>query len=114
MMSKDKWKLAGTVALPLIGGTIVGTLANKSSKNKYKKLDTPYFAPPGWVFPIAWTTLYTTMGIAKYKFDQTPKTSNIQTSGSASYLAQLYFNFMWSFLLFNWYLRVTALVYAIL
>lgn len=114
MMSKDKWKLAGTVAVPLIGGTIVGTLANKASKHKYKKLDTPDFAPPGWVFPIAWTTLYTTMGIAKYKFDKTPKDPNIQTAGSTTYITQLCFNFMWSFLFFKWNLRGIALVDAIL
>lgn len=101
LMSKAKWKLARTVALPLIGGTIVGTLANKSSKSKYKKLDTPDFTPPGWLFPVAWTSLYTTMGIAKYKFDKTPKASKIQSAGSSAYMTQLIFNFMWSFYFLN-------------
>src|SRR5699024_4931280 len=110
MMSKDKWKLAGTVAVPLIGGTIVGTLANKASKHIYKKLDTPDFPRTGSVFPIEWTNLYTTMRIEKYKFDKTPKDPNIQTSGSTTYITQLCFNFMWSFLFFKWNLLETALV----
>lgn len=114
MLNKSKWKLAVTVAIPLVGGTIAGALANKSSNNKYKNLETPDFAPPGWVFPIAWTTLYATMGIAKYKFDKIPKASDIQTAGNSAYMAQLCFNFMWSFLFFKWNLRGTALVDAIL
>lgn len=113
-MRKNKWKLAATVAVPLIGGTIVGTLANSSSKSKYKKLKTPKFAPPSWVFPIAWTSLYTTMGIAKYQFDQVPKTHNTQMRSNLAYNAQLGFNFMWSFLFFKWNLRGTALVDAML
>lgn len=112
--SKSKWKSIATVAVPLIGGTIAGALANRSSKTKYKKLETPNFAPPGWVFPVAWTSLYTTMGVAKYQFDQKPKTRSNQTYGNSAYIAQLSFNFMWSFLFFRWNLRGTALVDAML
>lgn len=113
-MNEKIKKLTKTVALPLIGGSIAGVLANKRSKSKYKKLHTPKFAPPGWVFPVAWTTLYTTTGVAKYKFDTSPKPSNAQTEGNTIYLTQLFFNSMWSFLFFKWNLRGTALIDAIL
>src|SRR5699024_1482506 len=109
MMSKDKWKLAGTVAVPLIGGTIVGTLANKASKHKYEKSDAPDCAAPGGVCPNAWTTVYTTMGIAKYKFDKTPKDPTIQTAGSTTYITPPCSNSMRSLLSFKWNLRGTAL-----
>lgn len=114
MSGSNKWQLVRTVALPVIGGSIVGALANTSSKNKYKKLDTPNFAPPGWVFPVAWTTLYATMGIAKYKFDQTSKQSETHIVGKSTYTIQLCFNFLWSFLFFRWNLRGTALIDAML
>lgn len=114
MMNKNKWKLAASVAVPLVGGTIAGALATKSAKTKYQNLQTPSFSPPSWAFPIAWTSLYTTMGVAKYQFDKQPKTSGLQTSGDAAYTTQLGFNFLWSFLFFRWNLRGSALVDATL
>lgn len=108
----NKWKATASILAPLVGGTIVGTLANKNSRFKYEKLETPNFAPPGWVFPVAWTSLYTLMGVAKYQFDKIPKTASKQMAGNAAYFAQLTFNFIWSFLFFKWNLRGTALVDA--
>ncbi|WP_327077793.1 tryptophan-rich sensory protein [Peribacillus frigoritolerans] len=29
----------------------------------YYKLKKPAFAPPSWTFPVAWTSLYTIMGL---------------------------------------------------
>lgn len=114
MENKNKWKVATTIAVPLIGGTSAGTLATRSAKSKYQNLETPKFAPPNWTFPVAWTSLYTTMGIAKYQFDKQPKTSELQTGSNIVYTTQLGFNFLWSFLFFRWNLRGTALVDATL
>lgn len=112
MEKKDKWKLLTSIAVPLIGGAIVGALATTSAKAKYRNMQTPTFSPPSWAFPVAWTSLYTLMGVAKYQFDKQPKTSNLQTAGNATYTTQLGFNFLWSFLFFRWNLRGTALVDA--
>lgn len=113
-MINNKWKLAAKIALPVIGGSILGTIATKSAKEKYKKLKQPSFAPPSWVFPVAWTTLYTTMGVAKYLFDQKPYDKNINPYGQALYNTQLGLNFLWSFLFFRWKLRGTAFIEAAL
>lgn len=113
-MKQNKWKRIATMAIPLVGGTIIGAIANRSSQKKYKKLDTPSFSPPGWIFPVAWTTLYTTMGIAKYKFDESPKSANLQKIGTSLYALQLSFNFLWSFLFFKWNNRGLALIDAII
>lgn len=113
-MKHNKWKLAASIAIPVIGGSILGTLATKPAKEKYKKLDQPSFAPPGWVFPVAWTTLYTTMGIAKYIFDQKPHVKKVDKFGDAAYSTQLGLNFLWSFLFFRWNLRGTAFIEAAL
>lgn len=109
---KRKWKLAASIAVPLISGTIVGHLATKSAKEKYRNLKKPNFAPPNWVFPIAWTSLYITMGVAKFQFDKQLKTTAQQNSGNKTYTTQLGLNFLWSFLFFRWNLRGTALVDA--
>lgn len=107
-----KTKLLTAIAVPLVGGAIVGAFATKSARNTYRQLKTPQYSPPGWVFPVAWTSLYTMMGIAKYKFDQQPKSEELQKNANQLYQAQLGLNFLWSFLFFRWNLRGTALVDA--
>lgn len=108
----NKWKLAATVALPVISGSIIGFIATRNARNEYQQLHQPKFAPPGWVFPVAWTTLYTTMGIAKYKFDLKPKSDKVEQRANLAYSTQLGLNFLWSFLFFRWNLRGTALLEA--
>ncbi|MCT1655690.1 TspO/MBR family protein [Brachybacterium muris] len=42
-----------------------GSVATAGSTDSmwYKSLDKPGFQPPGWVFPIAWTALYTDIAV---------------------------------------------------
>lgn len=110
----QKRNLLKAIAIPLIGGTIAGTLATRSAKKQYQELETPPYAPPGWVFPIAWTTLYTVMGIAKHQFNEVPKNAKVQTKTDIIYATQLGFNYVWSFLFFRWNLRGMALIDAAL
>ena len=68
----------------------------------YSKINTPSFAPPGFLFPIVWTILYVLMGISSYII------SNKENSGAALkvYYIQLVINALWSFFFFrlNWFL----------
>src|SRR5699024_9642502 len=105
---------AASLAVHHMGVLTTGTIATRSAKAKYQNLKKPNFAPPSWAFPVAWTSFYTTMGIAKYQFDKQPKTSSLQTSGNVAYNTQLGLNFLWSFLFFRWNLRGTALIDATL
>ena len=107
----NKKKLALSILIPVVGGSITGWIANKNAQEKYKKLKQPSFSPPGAVFPIVWTTLYATMGIAKYRVDQ--KVKDMRTDSTLAiplYDLQLGLNFLWSFLFFRWGLRGAALV----
>ncbi|MEK4027754.1 TspO/MBR family protein [Pseudobacillus sp. FSL P4-0506] len=97
-------KLASSVLLPVVGGSIVGFLATRNAKKEYKSLKKPSFAPPSWVFPAAWTGLYTTMGIARYRASAKVE----QKERLLSYDIQLGLNFLWSFLFFKWELRGAA------
>lgn len=107
-------KLVTSIAIPVIGGGVLGFVATKSAKKEYKQLKQPSFAPPGWVFPVTWTTLYITMGVAKYIFNKESKSKKLERYGNAAYSSQLGFNFLWSFLFFRWNLRGTALMDAVL
>lgn len=97
-------KLAASVLLPVVGGSIIGAVANRNTREDYQHLKKPSFSPPGWVFPVVWTGLYTAMGIAKYRASVRKPTTAL------SYNIQLGLNFLWSFLFFRWGLRGTAFV----
>jgi tryptophan-rich sensory protein len=110
----DKKKLIASIAVPLIGGSLAGYFATRKAEEKYHKLKNPDFAPPSWVFPVAWTTLYTLMGIAKYDFDKKNNSLHLQHRANVAYRIQLGLNFLWPFLFFRWNLRGPALAEAAL
>ena len=73
---------------------------------RFASLAQPPLTPPGWVFPVVWTTLFLLMGIASY-LASTPGGSRPAVGGAlALYSLQLAFNFMWPIFFFNlgWYL----------
>ena len=51
--------LAATLALAGLGVLLSGDYSSL-----YTRLDKPPLAPPGWLFPVAWSILYILMGIA--------------------------------------------------
>ncbi|MEK3973568.1 TspO/MBR family protein [Psychrobacillus sp. FSL K6-1267] len=106
----DKKKLAISILVPIIGGSVTGWLANRNAQKKYKKLKQPSFAPPAPVFPIVWTSLYAIMGLAKYRADQKVEQEDSDSPTIPFYDLQLGLNFLWSFLFFRWGLRGTALI----
>lgn len=59
-----RWALV-TVPLCNVLGFASGALSNSGYGNLwFDVLEKPWFMPPGWVFPVAWTTLYTLLGLA--------------------------------------------------
>ena len=95
------------VAIPLLVGAVAGLLTRDGMK-EFVTLAKPPLSPPGWLFPIVWTMLYTLMGLASYfiyqKRDQSAKVAGALTI----YGMQLFFNFFWPIIFFNlkWYFAV--------
>lgn len=106
----DGKKLAVGILMPIIGGSITGWLANRNAQEKYDKLKKPSFSPPPATFPIAWTTLYGLMGLAKVRVAKKNEQGIQTTNAIPIYEMQLGLNYLWSFLYFKWGLRGTALV----
>lgn len=100
----NKKLLAICIALPLLVGG-VSALLTRESMMLFESVQKPPLSPPGWLFPVVWTILYTLMGIASYLVltSEAPK----EEVGRAInvYLYQLLVNFLWSTWFFNlqWY-----------
>ena len=102
-MKKKTKTLLICLAIPISVGAVSGWLT-RNSMDTFKLLDKPPLAPPGWVFPVAWTILYVLMGIASYLVC-TAKQSECRRDGLIVYAAQLAVNFFWPmfFFLGQWY-----------
>ena len=92
---------------PLILGSLVGFVIKDFMD--YPSLNQPPFAPPGIVFPIAWTVLYLLMGISYYFFRKTDKNSTLITL----YYIQLFWNLTWTFIFFVFKMRFLAIVWIL-
>ncbi|OKL36318.1 TspO/MBR family protein [Domibacillus mangrovi] len=103
-------KLMVSVLVPVVGGSIIGAIANQRTREEYRELKKPSFSPPGWVFPIVWTGLYKAMGIAEYRASAKAKNQEEKKKALIPYEIQLGLNFLWSFLFFKWGLRGTAFI----
>ncbi|MDP1835299.1 MAG: TspO/MBR family protein [Chlamydiales bacterium] len=94
-----KWtSLALCLIVCVGGGWVTGLVTEDSVTTWYPTLVKPSWTPPNYLFPIAWTILYTLMAIALWKVIIAP-TRNKQTAYSLFGL-QLVLNFIWSFLFF--------------
>jgi tryptophan-rich sensory protein len=58
----------------------------------YDGLDKPWWTPPGWVFPVAWTTLYLCMAAAGARIAVLPGSGQAM----AFWALQIAFNTLWS------------------
>ena len=92
---------------PLILGSLVGFIIKDFMD--YSSLNQPPFAPPGIVFPIAWTALYLLMGISYYFYRKTDKNSTL----IILYYIQLFLNLTWTFIFFVFKMRFLAIVWIL-
>ena len=92
------WRsLVVLLAATLGGGAIIGFLTQKESAF-YDGLVKPVFAPPGWIFPIAWTLLYAAMATAAWFMLKAQGRDRFILLGL--YVAQLAVNLLWPWLFF--------------
>ena len=108
---KKQWKtLIFCIAVPLaVGG--LSALLTRNSMQTFDSINKPILAPPGWLFPVAWTILYILMGIASSLV-----ITYRQPNGSAliTYVLQLIFNFFWSIIFFNLSLYLFAFIWLVI
>jgi tryptophan-rich sensory protein len=89
------------IAIP-IGVGLLSAFLTKDNMDIYGELIVPALAPPGWLFPVAWTILYAIMGIssAMIYLRRGSEPTAVRES-LTSYGISLVINFAWSILFFN-------------
>ena len=108
----DFKKLIKNIAIPLIVGIVAGILTRDDVKAFTQTAVQPSFQPPPVLFPIVWTILYIMMGISAYIAETNQK--NGDKSPFVFYYAQLFFNFVWSFIFFSAENYLLALVWIVI
>lgn len=110
-------KLIINIAIPLGVGAL-SALISMGGMDSFASLNKPPLSPPGWLFPVVWSILYILMGISSYLITESGKPARSKTALTV-YGVQLFFNFMWSIIFFNfeaylfafiWLLALLALV----
>ncbi len=97
------------LAIPLaVGG--LSALLTQNSMETFRLVNKPVLAPPGWVFPVAWTILYILMGIASYLVLTSGKPND---AALTVYGIQLVFNFFWSIIFFNLEMYLFAFIWLV-
>ncbi len=99
----------GLAALFIIGATlIVGLIATLiGGKLKEGYIKPPAYAPD-WLFPIVWTIIYISIGIAAYLAYIAVSDKKKQTEDLICYAVHLFFNMLWPL----FYFRLNLLVFS--
>ena len=98
-----------SILVPLLVGGLVGLLT--SNYINYNNLIQPSFAPPGILFPIVWTILYTLMGVS-YGILKSNSLTNEKIN--TIYYLQLFVNALWSFFFFVFEWRLFSFFWILL
>lgn len=116
-MKADFKKLIVCILIPLVVGVAAAFLTREGMEN-FTMLNKPPLSPPAQLFPVAWTILYTLMGISSYIIyrEREEKNNRDRLEGNTVgkkekrqaleiYGYQLLVNFLWPvfFFQFQWY-----------
>ncbi len=101
-MKLDKSKLKVYGIFLLITGAVGGlsSLLTNMAMDRYDAAQKPPLTPPDIVFPIVWSILFTLMAISAARVWLTDN-SRMRNRSMLIYGLQLFFNFFWSVLFFN-------------
>lgn len=112
-MEKRSWK---TYVIWIAVTEAVGALSallTRSGMERYNEFATkPPLSPPGVVFPIVWVILYALMGVSAALVYENGRGED-RTIGLSLYLGQLFFNFLWSIIFFDFGAYLIALIWIV-
>ena len=99
-LSYLRWAIV-TVPLVVLLGFLAGRVVPVGDENDwYRALAKPALTPPGWVFPVAWSTLYVAMGLA-LAMVLNARGAPARRAGILLFVAQFALNLSWTPLFFG-------------
>ena len=113
-MKKINFKaLIIAILIPLaVGG--ISALLTRGSMESFESINKPPLSPPAILFPIVWTILYVLMGVASYFVYTSDTAAGTKRVALTLYGVQLFFNFFWSVLFFNFEAYLAAFVWLLM
>ena len=101
---------AGSVLATSTTGRIVTA---PGVKGWYRTIAKPWFNPPNWVFPVAWSLLFVLMGVAFYRVLRAPAAMPWRRVAIVCFLAQLVMNVSWSLSFFGAHSPLLGLIVVV-
>lgn len=97
-----------------LGVGVLSALATMGNMDLYSEIARPPLAPPSFLFPVVWTVLYVLMGIsAAMVFKEKETQGEKVTRALAVYGVNLFLNFFWSIIFFNFRTFLFAFLWLI-
>ncbi len=107
---RDFSKLLISVAVCELVGLLSTPFTIASIPVWYAGLIKPSFSPPDWIFGPVWTTLYFLMGVSVCLIWKKGINNKEIKIAIYYFLAQLFFNFLWSVIFFGLHLPLVAFI----
>ena len=95
------WLRLAAAVVPIAATATVGSLSTQAEIGGwYASLNKPWFNPPDWVFPVAWTILYTMIAVSLWRLlGARPRTGPSREGwrlAVAAFLVQIALNAAWT------------------
>ncbi len=98
-MRKYKPYIISVLIALAVGG--LSAFVTKDYMDIYDEITRPPLVPPGFIFPIVWTVLYTLMGIGSAIMYTKCRETECNDTWGVIYILQLVVNFFWSIIYFR-------------
>lgn len=110
-----KWlKVISCIILVFAIANVFTIFTSSDMKNYYSSLVKPKLIPPPIVFIIAWSILYSLMGISLYVISEKTTDLDLKKDSYFIFFTQLFLNALWTPVYFSLKLRLPALLIIIL
>ena len=103
-----------SIAIALFVGGF-SALLTKGNMDLFSEINKPLLSPPAFLFPVVWTILYILMGFSRpVGFEHRKFKKKEAETGLILYGANLFLNFFWSIIFFNFRAYTFAFVWLLI
>jgi translocator protein len=113
MLLKKVFAFIICLIIPLAVGGLSGYLSLGEIQTWFVTLNKPAFNPPNWLFGPVWTSLYALMGVSLFLVWNSER-NWLRQKALIVFFVQLFLNFWWSLIFFNFHLLFLAAIEIIL